>query len=68
MLGLVLLLVIYLIGVIIGISLEKKVWNNGICKESGKPWIYFDLCFAGDRLYTDNHDNYCSVSYNSVDK
>lgn len=43
-------------------------WNKGICKKSGKPWICFDTDFLGSRMYKDNCGNYCTISYNSVDK
>ena len=52
----------------IGKSLENKQWNNGICKESGQSWVSFDTTFSGDRMYKDNCGNYCTISYNSVDK
>jgi len=30
---------------------EKKRWNNGVCKETGKPWEYFDTDSQGGRGY-----------------
>lgn len=52
----------------IAIRLERKDFNNGICKCCGKPLRHFDTDSQGCRLYT--CENYCclvSVSYDSVD-
>lgn len=46
---------------------EKSDWNNGICKESGKKWVYFDTASDGSRGYTDNTGNHIWVSW-GVDK
>lgn len=46
---------------------EKKEWNNGVCAESGKPWILFDETRHIGRGYTDNCGNYIWISY-KVDK
>lgn len=42
---------------------EKKEWNGGTCKQSGKPWVGFDTDSSGSRGYKDNEGNYCWVSY-----
>lgn len=60
--------VVFIVMRTIGKYLENKQWNNGICGESEQPWVSFDTTFSGDRLYKDNCGNYCSISYNSVDK
>jgi len=41
---------------------EKRIWNNGICAKSGKPWKSFDQDSQGGRGYTDGK-NYCWISY-----
>lgn len=35
-----------------GSMLERKQYNNGICKQTGKPWKYFDTDSQGGRGYT----------------
>ena len=30
---------------------EIALWNNGICKETGEPWIMFDIDSQGGRGY-----------------
>jgi HK97 family phage major capsid protein len=37
---------------------DKRKWNNGICKKSGKPWKYFDSDYGGSRGYKDWAGNY----------
>ena len=61
------LLLVFLI--FLGIILEKRDYNKGVCKYCGKPLRHFDTDSQGGRLYT--CPNYCSlvsVSYNCVDK
>jgi len=53
-------------------SAEKKIWNNGICVETGEPWKHFDTDSQGGRGYTSidgnsGKDVYTWISYN-VDK
>lgn len=52
------------IGCLITRHFEKLMWNNGICKESGKPWIQFDVDSQGGRGYKDKDgSNYMWISY-----
>lgn len=37
-------------------DVDKIVWNNGTCKESGKPWILTGQ-FYGFSEYTDGQGN-----------
>lgn len=30
---------------------EKRQWNNGFSRETGKPWHLRDRCNNGDRMY-----------------
>jgi hypothetical protein len=46
---------------------ERVMWNNGVCEESGQPWVCFDLDSHGGRMYRDEDGNYCDISY-AVDK
>lgn len=54
---------------IIGICLEKKGFNNGICPLCGTKLRYFDSDSQGGRGYCcDNDDYHTWVSWNTVDK
>ena len=57
----------FVIGVIACRRREKKDWNNGVCAESGLPWLHFDTDSQGGRGYKDGQGNYIWVSYR-VDK
>lgn len=46
---------------------EKKVWNGGVCMESGKEWKLFDVDSSGGRGYTDG-THYCWISFNVDNK
>ena len=59
----IVLIMIMIAGMIIVRHLEKVQWNNGICKESGLPWDWFDTDSQGGRMYTDHHGNFCDISY-----
>ena len=68
------LLIISAIGLfllLLGTYLERKDWNGGICKASGKPWKQFDTNSQGGRGYTDGEldsENYCWISYPWADR
>lgn len=65
----IVLLIIFVIVTALGIILEKRNYNKGICKYCGKPLRHFDTDSQGGRLYT--CPDFCSlvaVSYNCVDK
>lgn len=56
--------VIFVSGLFIAASLEKKSFNNGICPKCGHPLRHFDDCFCGDELWKcDNCDYFTSISY-----
>ena len=33
---------------------ERRVWNDGVCRESGRPWVYFDTDSEGGDGYVDD--------------
>ena len=41
---------------------EKRRWNKGICRETGKPWRQFDTASDGSRGY-ESEGNYMWMSY-----
>lgn len=55
-------------GAIVGILLEKKDYNSGICPHCGKKLILFDTDSQGGRGYICEECNYVAwVSYPFVD-
>ena len=44
---------IFAIVMVLACVRERKIWNNGICKETGRSWVYFDTDSQG-------HDGYKS--------
>jgi hypothetical protein len=53
----------------IGILLESKAYNNGICPICGDELLLFDYDSGGCRGYVCGHcSNYVWVSYKCVDK
>ena len=50
-----------------GYFYERAYWNNGICEELGKPWMYFASASDGSRGYNDGEDNTIWVSWPYVD-
>lgn len=40
---------------------DSKIWNNGVCKESGKKWVAFDSDFGGDVGYCDNSEEHNTI-------
>jgi hypothetical protein len=46
---------------------EKLSWNSGICVETGKYWIIFDMDSSGARGYTSG-DYTTWISWNHIDK
>ena len=62
-------LIIFLPCTFIGITLEKREFNNGVCKHCGKNLRYFDSDSQGGRGYICDDCGYCAwVSYRCVDK
>lgn len=46
--------------------LERKIWNNGICKVNGLPWEYFDTDSQGGKMYRAG-DYTCTISWPFID-
>ena len=46
-----------------GFKRENYIWNNGICRESDKPWKFYTEDSQGGRGYTDGEGHYCWISY-----
>ncbi len=63
--GIVFLIVLLCIP-ILGFKGEKKLWNNGICPETGKPWERFDTDSQGGRGYV-SEGHYIWMSYPWID-
>lgn len=59
--------VIFVGGLILGYYSDKKRWNNGICANTGAPWIYFDTDSQGGRGYKSG-DYTTWISYPGVDR
>lgn len=51
----------------LGVQLEMKAWNNGICKKCGGKWRQFDTDSQGGRGYKCDGGHYEWISY-PVDK
>lgn len=45
------LLLIMIAGGLWARGIEKREWNNGICKHTGEPWVHFDTDSQGGRGY-----------------
>jgi len=60
------ILMIMTIGGIWCRSYEKKLWDDGTCKDNGLPWKLFDYDSHGDHGYKAG-DIHCWISYR-VDK
>lgn len=55
--------------IIVGIGLEKEVYNNGNCRNCGKRLIYFGNDNHGNRGYKCPECGYTAwVSYRNIDK
>lgn len=62
-----LILIAFLALGLIGSVMERLKWNDGVCKETGKPWILFDKDSQGGSGYkSDNH--VCWVSWPMIIK
>lgn len=43
---------------------EYRLWNKGICRDTGKPWVRFDVDSQGGRGYkSENHTLWISYPY-----
>lgn len=60
--------VIVAIAVLVPLAIlkEQRLWNNGICKKSKRPWVKFAERH-GYRGYTDKANNYCWILF-PIDK
>lgn len=66
---LIILIITLLLFTNIGIFLESRDFNHGICRRCGDKLRCFDMDSQGGRLYTcDSCDYWTSVSYNCVDR
>ena len=64
----VILLLVFSICTIIGIMLEKRGFNNGICPRCNKRLRNFDIDSQGGRGYICDCGYHTWISYNCVDK
>lgn len=63
------IIILVISGILIGMYLEYKDFNNGICPKCGKPLIWFDTDSQGGRGYCCNKCRYFVwVSYSCIDK
>jgi hypothetical protein len=53
---------VLLFGAWLSCSNEIDEWNEGICPESGEPWVLIDNSEAG-RLYSDGRGNTIWMSW-----
>lgn len=60
-------LIILFVGGIWGYLSERATWNDGICEQTGKPWIQFDTDSQGGKMFKSG-DFYCSISWPSLIK
>lgn len=63
--GFIALLVLYLY--VSSVRQDKKLWNDGISKNSGKPWRRYSTGRSSTRAYTDDVGNYIWIEH-KVDK
>ena len=57
------------IGAGIGIALETRNWNKGICRNCGNKLYFFDYDHTGGRGYECKHCHHkVWISYNCVDR
>ena len=61
------IMALIIIAAIISRNIEKREWNNGICKKTYIKWRNFGMDSSGARGYTDDMGNYCWISWN-IDK
>lgn len=60
-----LLVIVGVAGISIARYLEKREYNNGVCRMCGHPLILFDSCYNGDRGYKCLRCHYTFwISYN----
>jgi hypothetical protein len=59
--------IIFALLMITGLISEIRIWNNGICKKTGEPWVSFDVDSQGGRGYSSG-DQTCWISYPGVDR
>jgi len=64
--GGIIIAILIVAGILLAYRLEKKMWNNGICKKTGKSWKRFDTDSQGGRGYVSENE-YTWISY-PVDK
>ena len=64
----IILLIIFIVGILAGITLENKNYNNGICPFCNKKLRYFDTDSQGGRGYNCDCGYHTWVSYKYIDK
>jgi hypothetical protein len=62
------LLLLFLFAFRMSVRSQYRVWNNGICKQSGKAWIHYSTNDNGSRCYSDGKGHFCEISYHEVDQ
>ena len=62
------ILLLFMILALYGSVSERLEFNNGICKESGEPWVYFDSTSQGCKGYKDDQGNFTWVSWPGIAK
>lgn len=45
---------VWILGMALAWRSDRRVWNGGICRESGRPWVLFDTDSEGGRGYVDD--------------
>ncbi len=66
MIGLIIIIILLIAGACYGYFSEKRKWNNGVCKDNGIPWKYFDTDSQGGRGYKADNIT-CWVSWPGID-
>lgn len=65
----IIIIIAFIYGILYGIKVERKGFNNGVCPKCGKQLKRFDTDSQGGRGYCCNDCRYFTwVSYNCVDK
>lgn len=57
---------------LVGYCYERRAWNGGVCRGSGRPWIRFDTDSQGGRGYVDDPEwgdgvSVCWISWPGID-
>jgi hypothetical protein len=63
----ILLVIFYFSTIVLFWYIEKRKWNNGICKKNGLVWEYYDTDSQGGRGYIAGEERVW-ISYPFIDK